>query len=282
MQALDWNDLRFVLAVSRARSLAAAARMLGVNETTVGRRINRVEQNLGAQLFERSNGLLSPTASGELVIAGSERVELETQAIEQQVTGTDQLVAGSVRLTSVPNILHHIIAPALPDLLSKHPELKIELISEPRDLSLTKREADIALRLARPTGETRAITRKLGQLDYAVYCARAKQNDDLPWIQFEETMRDIPQAKWIASQLDTDEPSGAAVNDSETLLACLKAGLGKSLLPIIIGDHQANLTRLDDHVPVSREMWIMIHPELRKLGRIRAVVDWLLVTLGKL
>ena len=282
MQALDWDDLKFILAVSRSRSLAAASRVLAVNESTVARRIKRAEQKLDAQLFERSSGLLIPTSVGEVVIAGSERIELETQNIEHQVKGSDTVVAGSVRLTSVPIVLHHILAPALHSLYEKHPQLQIELISEPRDLSLTRREADIAIRLARPTDELRAITRKVGKLDYAVYGSAGYLQEDVPWLQFDETMLNIPQARWIANQLEQGKLSSTSVNDSETLLVCLKAGLGKSLLPTVIGDCEPSLVRLDASIVVSREMWIMTHPDLQKLGRIRAVIDWLVGTLDNL
>lgn len=155
MQDLDWDDLRFVLAVARGRSLAGAARRLRVNESTVGRRVARMEQRLGARLFERIAGSLTPTEAGDRVIAGAERVELELQAVAGAVSGTDRLAAGSVRLTAVPIVVNRILVPALPSLLSAHPDLRVELIAEPRDLSLTRRETDIALRLARPEDELR-------------------------------------------------------------------------------------------------------------------------------
>ncbi|MFT7672591.1 MAG: hypothetical protein ACI845_000998 [Gammaproteobacteria bacterium] len=231
MQELDWNDLRFVLAVARTKSLAAAGRVLGVNESTVGRRIKRAEQKLNALLFERSRGFLIPTRSGQVVIERSERIELEAQCIEQAISGADQSIAGSVRLTSVPIVLHHILVPALPPLLKAYPQLKVERVSDPRDLSLAKRESDVALRLARLTEEVRAIACKVGQLDYAVFSS-------------------------------------------------IKAGLGKSLLPTSIGDKEPGFTRIEKQVCLSREMWIMIHPDFQKLTRIRAVVDCLIVTLA--
>jgi len=282
MQDLNWNDLRYILAVARSKSLAAASRILNVNESTVSRRIKRAEQKLDAMLFERVNGKLHPTHAGSLVIAGAERIELETQDIERVVAGSNHAVTGKVRLTAVPLVMHHIIVPALPTLSEQHPELTLELISEPKDLSLTQREADIALRLARPTEEMRAIARKAGQLDYAIYASGKHAEQPLPWIQFEDTMRDIPQALWITRQLDSGELPGTLVNDGETMFACIKAGMGKSLLPVVVGDNDGDLTRLRPDICLSRELWIMIHPDLKQLARIRAVVDWLLKTLTAL
>ncbi len=279
MQELNWNDLRYVLAVARSNSLAAASRLLDVNESTVSRRIKRAEQKLDAMLFERVSGKLHPTQAGDQVIAGAERIELETQDIERIVAGSNHAVTGNVRLTAVPLVMHHIVVPALPTLAEQHPGLTLELISEPKDLSLTQREADIALRLARPTEEMRAIARKAGQLDYAIYASSKHADQPLPWIQFEDYMRDIPQARWISNQLDSSELPGTLVNDGETMFACIKSGLGKSLLPVVVGDNDNELTRLQADICLSRELWIMIHPDLRQLARIRAVVDWLVATL---
>jgi len=166
MQDINWNDLRFVLAVARCQSLAGAARRLGVNESTVGRRLAEAERKLGARLFERGPGAFQATEAGQTVVAGAERVELEVQAVETAVSGGDRLAAGAVRLTSVPIVVNRVLVPALPRLLRDHPQLRVELIAEPRDLSLTKREADIALRLARPHKDLRAIARRIGKLDY--------------------------------------------------------------------------------------------------------------------
>ena len=278
MQDLDWNDLRFVLAVVRSQSLAGAARRLGVNESTVGRRIARAERRLGARLFERSQGQLHPTEAGAAVVAGAERVELEVQALEGAVSGADRLAAGTVRVTSVPIVVNRLLVPALPPLLSAHPQLEVELIAEPRDLSLTKREADIALRLARPQKELRAVARRVGRLDYAVYGPRRKSRKALPWITFEDGMADLPQWRWIAERASRDGERSAPVfvNDAEAILHSVNAGLGRSLLPVAIADREPGLVRLEaGPPPLSRELWLMVHPELRELTRMRVVMDWL-------
>ncbi len=284
MQDLNWNDLRFVLAVARSGSLAGAARHLGVNESTVGRRVAQAEQRLGARIFERSLGAFRPTEAGRAVVAGAERVELDVQAVEAAVSGTDKLAAGVARVTSVPILVNRVLVPALPLLLAGHPQLRVELIAEPRDLSLTKREADIALRLARPRRELRAIARRIGRLDYAVYGPSAGSAESLPWITYEDAMADLPQWRWMAEQ-----PGGGriappvAVNDAEAILQAVKAGLGKSLLPIAVAGREPGLARLGGGTPaLSRELWLMVHPELGDLTRIRVVMDWLVQTIGRL
>ena len=278
LQDLDWNDLRFVLAVARSQSLAGAARRLGVNESTVGRHIAGAERRLGARLFERSQGQLHPTEAGAAVVAGAERVELEVQAVESAVAGTDERAAGRVRVTSVPIVVNRLLVPALPPLLQDHPQLCVELIAEPRDLSLTKREADIALRLARPQMEVRAVARRIGRLDYAVYGPKRKGRRPLPWVTYEDGMADLPQWRWIDERAsgDGETPAPVAVNDAEAILQSLKAGLGRSLLPTAVAEREPGLVRLDaGPPPLSRELWLMVHPELRELTRVRVVMDWL-------
>ncbi len=276
MQALNWNDLRYVLAVSRGKSLAAAARTLAVNESTVARRIVVIEKQLSTQLFERNSGVLLPTRAGELAMLAAERVELETQGLESAASGADQRIAGTVRLTSVPLIINHLLVPAVNELCNQHPELSLELIAESRDLSLSKRESDIALRLARPTKELKVLAQRIGKLDYAVYALKSANAARLPWISYEDGMRDLPQAQWINSRIDSAIPGTYILgNDAEVILACIKAGLGKSLLPVAVGDQQADLQRINSSVPVSREIWLLVHPDLRQLARIKVVVDWL-------
>ncbi len=283
MQDLNWNDLRFVLAVSRSKSLVAAGRALAVNESTVARRIAAIERQLSAQLFERNSGVLLPTRAGERAVVAAERVELEAHGLESAVSGADQRIAGTVRMTSVPLIINHLLIPMVSGLTQRHPELKLELIAEPRDLSLSKRETDIALRLARPTQELKVLAQRIGKLDYAVYVLKSADTAQLPWINYEDGMRNLPQAQWISRQVnEVINVTFILGNDAEVILACIKAGLGKSLLPVAIGDQQADLQRIDSSVPISREIWLMTHPDLRQLARVKVVVDWLADLAGKL
>ena len=278
MQDLNWNDLRYVLAAARTGTLAAAARQLGVNETTVARRIAEAERRLGARLFDRARGGVTPTEAGSVVIAGAEQVELQVQSVEAAVSGADRAAVGTTRVTSVPILVNRVLAPALPALLDTHPLLHVELVAEPRDLSLTKRQADIALRLARPRGEPRALARRIGQLDYAVYTSARSGQDRLAWITYDEAMADLPQGRWIAERAarGSEEISRVTVNDAEALIQAVRAGLGKSLLPRLVADRDSELSCLSDRpAELSRELWLMVHPDLRDLTRIRVVMDWL-------
>jgi DNA-binding transcriptional LysR family regulator len=272
---MEWSDLRYVLMISRAGTLMAAARRLGVNQTTVARRLAAAEAALGVRLFERLDGILYPTRAGEAAVARAVQIEQEFDALEQGIGGTDTVPAGVVRLTAVPILVNHLLVPALPKLYATHPRLRIELIAEPRNLNLTKREADIALRLARPVGGT-ALARRVGQLDYAVYALHRGAAEDLPWITYEDGVSHLPQARWIAAEAAAPEPAPLLVNDAEALLQAVRAGLGKSLLPCGIADREPGLKRHGDgRVVLSREIWLLVHRDLRPQARIAAVIRWL-------
>ena len=285
MQALDWDDLRFVLSLARCRSLAGAARQLAVNESTVGRRVARAEQCLGARLFERTLGSFQATEAGEAVVAGAERIESVLHALAATTSGADRLAAGVVRITSVPMLVNRLLVPALPALLAAHPQLRVELIAEPRDLSLTRRETDLALRLARPGKELGTVARRIGRLEYAVYGPTRRNNRAPTWITYQDAMADLPQCRWMANRIS--EQGGAApplrVNDAEAIISAIKAGMGISLLPVAVGDREPGLRRRETSgPPFSRELWLLTHPDLRDLVRTRVVTDWLAATVARL
>ncbi len=278
MQDLDWNDLRHVLVLSRTRRLSRAARQLGVDATTVARRLARIERALGSRLFERIDGALLPTDMGHLVAGQAEQIENRIEQIGHAATGADSKAAGAVRLTAVPMILNRLLVPALPRLLRANPLLQLQLVAEPRNLSLIHREADIALRFGRPDREQRVIARRLADLGYGVYGPARASNRRLPWITYESGLASLPHVRWIADAMkgEPETGSGLTVNDSDVAVHAIRAGLGQSLLPLCIGDRQPGLKRLSGRNPVlSRELWLLVHPELRHLARIAVTVDWI-------
>ncbi len=284
MQQLNWDDLRFLLALARSGRLAPAADRLGVNETTVSRRLAALQNALGTRLFERVAGQYHATPAGAAVLRHAEQIEQEIDRLSGSLTGADARVTGQVRLTSVPIIVHRILIPALPPLIRQHPALELELLAEPQNLSLTKRDADLALRLARPQQEPRILTRRLGRVDYAVYAKASVGRNGLPWITYDEARTGLPQAVWMdqAAKASGNKSVALRVNDAEAVLHAVEAGLGKSLLPCAIGDRREGLVRLDAPRPTpSRELWLLVHPELRRLARIRAVIDWIEETLAR-
>lgn len=278
MRDENWDDLRIVLSVARTDSFAGAARRLGVNESTVARRLQQAENRLGAQLFYRNNGKLVPTDAGQVLVAHAEAIELQAQSAQSRISGLDQKAAGTVRITAVPLLANRILAPALGPLLAAHRDLQVELVADPRDFNLSKREADIALRFARPQSDMRAVSWRIATLDYALYAAVGVDPDALPFIGYEDSMRDLPQGRWLATEIARKGQSDPAVrvNDGETLLNCIAAGLGKSLLPVVIGNRDHFLARVPASTKIiSRELWLMVHPDLRELVRVKTTIAWI-------
>ncbi len=279
MQQDNWDDLRLVLAIGRSLSIAEAARTLQVNQTTVTRRLERCEERFGTLLFDRTRGAVHATEAGLSLMAHAERIESEVLAAQANLSGQDQRVAGTVRLTSVPIVINHLLVPALPSLLQRHRDLRLELIAEPKDLSLTKREADFALRLARPSSEAPVLAQKIGALTYGVYGLQDAAAGPLRWIVYEDGLAHLPHAKWLAEQ-GAPGPCGVAVNDAETILACLKNGLGHSLLPDAVAERSGGLTRLNiAPAPPARELWLLSHPDHKTLARMQVVAAWLKATI---
>src|SRR5262249_37441483 len=186
--------------------------------------------------------------------------------------------------TSVPIVVNHILVPAAQILLKRHPKLRLEFVADARDLSLTRREADLALRLARPrTGGTKVVARRVGAMRYAVYASAAcsaREARMLPWVTYDEGMAHLPQARWIAAAAVRGDQRIAAVhvNDAEGLLEAVIAGLGRSLLPCIVAEGDRRLRRVGAErgaAVLSRELWLLTDSELRRLGRIEAAVKWI-------
>jgi DNA-binding transcriptional LysR family regulator len=174
-------------------------------------------------------------------------------------------------------VVNRLLLPAVRSLYASHPRLRLEMIAEPRNLSVMRRDADVALRLARPDREQRVLARRIGQLDYAVYGPSRRAPKHLPWITYEEGLAALPHVVWLdrAIKRDGGTPS-LTVNDSEVALHAVREGIGRSLLPCLIGDRELGLKRLGDATSeLSRELWLLVHPELKALARVKAVVVWM-------
>jgi DNA-binding transcriptional LysR family regulator len=286
MQSTNWNDLRYLLAIWRGQSLTNAARRLNVDDTTVSRRLAALQAALGTQLVQRQgDGRLMLTAAGEGVARRAEAMEQQFDSISD-LAGLDRNpCVGVVRITSVPILINRLFVGSAGALLQGHPGLTIELIPDSRNLSLTRREADLAIRLGRPTtGGTSVKARRIGRLDYAAYVSTAVKVRDvrrLPWITFDEAMSHLPQAKWIARMAKdaTGRISGVRVEDAETALEAAVAGLGKTLLPTAIAERDTRLRRLELDVAAqpcpSRDIWLLAHADQIELPRVSTVIKWL-------
>ena len=272
---MEWNDLELALALARCGTLSSGARRLGVDQTTVSRRLKALERALGIGLFQRDAGRLVPTDAGAAILARAERVESEILGLREELSGGVTRCAGLVRLTSVPVIVNRLLLPNMRDLLATHPEMQLELIADGMSLSFSRREADIALRLARPRGGG-AVCRRVGTLSYSAYGPAGTDPTTAPWLTYDEAHDDLPQARWVAEHDSGPGTIRVRCNDAEGLLAAARAGLGKVLLPDMVAADDPALAPIPGQERVlTRELWLLVHPDLRPLRRIQVVAAWL-------
>jgi DNA-binding transcriptional LysR family regulator len=283
---IDWDDLRFFLAIHRTGSLAGAASQLGLNPTTVGRRLTGLEERARTRLFDRTPDGFVVTAAGRDIVARAERMEAEALGVERGIEGADQREEGTVRLTATEMLVTRFIAPHLPRFAEKYPAITLDLWCTNQVVSLARREADIALRLARPR-EPDVITRQLAAIELALYAspgylaaygAPARAEDSLAGhavIGFAATPPFRVENEWFDPRAE-----GARVvmrSDSvSSIYAATGAGLGIALLPRAVADQDPELVRLPTETsPRPRVVWQTLHKDLRGSARIRAVTDFL-------
>jgi DNA-binding transcriptional LysR family regulator len=262
MRNLNWNDLPALLAVAKTGSFAAAAGQLGVNETTIARKIARVSDHLGSPAFVRIEGRLHLSDEAAPLLEGAQRAEA---AIDRAVAASGAAPLGPVRITAVPALVTGVILPAVAAFARANPLVQLTLLPDTRDFALIRGEADIALRLARPRDEPDVKARRIGLLRYAVYGAPTA-----PWLRYTPEQSALPQAQWLANQPGPIAP--VAVTDAATLSAAIEAGLGKGPLPDILAPNGITPSA---PCPVTREVWLLMHPDLAQLDRMRRVADWL-------
>jgi DNA-binding transcriptional LysR family regulator len=281
----DWNALRLVLAVARGGGLIGAARALGIDHSTAFRRLQAIEARLGQPLFERlPGGAYEPTPVARRMAAAAERMEDETLALARDIAGRDHRLTGRLRVTSSETLAYRILTPYLAALRRAHPGIAVELMLDNRVLSLTRREADLALRPMRPK-EGDLWGRKLADVAWTAYGAGAyvaahgvlASPLDLKahlLIGWEETATGINAAAWLRATA----PEPAFVYRTSSLvnqLQAAKAGIGLAILPCYLGDLEPELARaLSDPVPeLARELWLVTHVDLKRTARVQAFFD---------
>ena len=285
---LDWESLRTVLAVTRAKSLAGAARTLALQHSTVYRRIEDVERRLGQPLFDRHRGGWTANSLGETAARAAQAMEQAALEAERQLLGADARLEGTVRVAASELIGGYLLARLVPPFLAAHPAVEIELDLSNRNLDLTRREADIAVRSTHTPPES-LVGRKLGTLPYAVYAAplllkRGKTPElrELPWIGYDERLANVPAARWLQRALP-DVRARLRVDSLAAMLRCALAGAGAAVLPVFAASQEDGLVRITDIVPdVSTDLWALSHPDLRGNARVRALSDHLAAGVPKL
>jgi DNA-binding transcriptional LysR family regulator len=277
---LDWGHLRFFLELARTGSLSRAASRLDVDRNTVARRVGALEEELGLPLFERGPQGWIRTSAGDELAALASRVEDDVLALARHADARDRALTGTVRLTSATHVSAFLLAPALPALRDRHPGLVLEIAADQRTFDLTRREADLAVRMGRPR-DAGLVTRKLSDVAYGLYTARAVAGEGRAvdfavdaFVGFDESLAGVPQERWLAKQAPGRRIAFRS-NSTAALQAAARAGVGVAVLPCFLAERDPELVRLRGPEPVPHELWLLVHGDLRRTPRVRAVIEWL-------
>jgi DNA-binding transcriptional LysR family regulator len=281
----DWNDLRCFLAIAREGSLAAAARVLEVDASTVGRRLSALEAGLGARLFERTPSGLALTDAARSIRSAVEEMEAGALAVERRASGEDARLEGMVRITLTEAFAVDMILPRFAPFRERHPGIEVRFLTHYGALDLTRREAELAIRLTRPQ-DASLVARKVGEIAIAPYAseeylARRGQPDPTRGftghavIGYTGDAARWPEARWL-----TETAPGARVaircNSILSVVAAARAGLGVGVLPCLRGDREPALRRVAPPVDALRRgIWLVVHPDLQHNARVRATLHFL-------
>jgi DNA-binding transcriptional LysR family regulator len=287
MDTPSWDRLRIALAVERAGSIRGAARALGINHATVSRHLHDLQARLGVRLFERDGQALVPTVAGADLIATAEQMEEGVLALGRRVAGRDFRLRGRVRVSLTPSMLY-VLASSLPELSRAYPDIDVEIISGLELSDLSRREADIVVRIAVTPPSEHLYGRRVSDyavmvygasrlLDHVEPCALAQY----PWVAWGRRLDDAPHRSWRRAQV----PDSRIVCRTDTALGLyhlIRAGLGVGLIPSMLGDADPDLRRVSsgDARAFTFGLWTLTHADLRGTARVRAVLGWLSETLA--
>ena len=279
MDGFDWNDLRVFLAIARARSIRSAAKALRVSHSTVSRRLDVLERDLGVRLFDRLPDGFVPSAAGERVLAHAESVETQLFGLEREVLGRDAELAGAVQIT-LPPPLARLLMPDLVRFGEQFPGIDVELVSTYELVDLTRRDADIAIRFGREP-EPWLLGRRLPDFAEAIYATpdyveRHTFAGTAPTARWIGWRGDGARPDWTKAMPHPDCPARWQVDDLLVQVEAARAGLGMTVIPCWIGDTDPDLVRVPPgDIAQRRPGWILTHPDLRTSERVRTTVRFL-------
>ncbi|MGR9433870.1 LysR family transcriptional regulator [Rhizobium leguminosarum] len=283
---MEWSDLKLFLAIARFGTLGAAARSLGLTQPTMGRRLRALEISLGQTLFQRTTDGFVLTDEGAAVFAGAERIEEEALAMERVLAGGSRQLDGFLRLSSSDWFGAHVLSPVLAEFSQVHPKVEIELLTDSRLLNLSRREADLVFRI-RPFTEAEIISRKLIHIEYGLYISRGAQHPEAGdgtgarLITMDEAFGDMPDVGWLQRLLPRADIVMRS-NSRDVQAALCANGAGLAVLPRPLGDSHAAIELVDlGEPPPGRDTWVGYHRDMKRLARLRALLDLVIERLAR-
>jgi DNA-binding transcriptional LysR family regulator len=284
MHGVDWDHLRAFLAVARSGRLAAAARRMGVEHTTVSRRLAALERELGVTLFYRTAAGYLLTERGQRVVREAEAMEASALAIGARAREGTGPVAGRVRLALVPEFASHWLAPLLPAFRRLEPAIELQVLVGTRLLNLSRGEADVAVQTPRPA-QPGLVAVRIAQATTGLYASRAflrgrrlrvadaASARGLPLLAFTPAFDVLQSAPWFREALESAHVV-LTTNSTHTLLAAARASVGVAVLPRFVARGHDDLVSVSEDV-ATRDVWLVTHPEFRRDPRVRVTTDFL-------
>ncbi len=272
---IDWDDLRHFLALAQAGTFLGAARQIGVEHATISRRIAALEKDLGRKLVDRRGRRIVLTDDGEQVARHAALVAQQMAVIEQLGRASATEMRGHVRISAPPALSSVLLAKPIAAIRREHPGIEITLVGEKRLASLNRREADIAVRMSRPEDGDYAIT-KVGEMAFHLYASKAylETVPEAQWsfIGYDEGMNASPQQLRLF-ELAACRPIAIRSSVLEFQAAAARLGGGVVLLPDFAVSDADDLQRIEDENPLRREVWLVVHAEIKDVPAIRVVME---------
>lgn len=270
---MDWDDLKIFLAVARLGSVRGAATTLKINQSTVSRRINAFEKTIGATLFEKHPSGYVTTMAGEEIRASVERIEKEVFSIDRMLFKRQAELEGPLKVTLPVVLSTGMLMPEFARFSKQYPLIKLIVNVSSQLTNLSKREADIAIRIIKigDSPPPYLVGRKLVTYASANYVSRERVNHDNLWITNDET---TTQPQWLKDSDFPDVAIGHSVDDLTSLIAAVKAGMGMAYLPCYYGDTDDSLIRVPNSTVLpGREIWLLTHIDLKNTPKVKVFMD---------
>lgn len=281
---MDWDDIRYFLAVARKGSVRGGSALLEVNHSTVSRRINAFEKKMDVRLFDRMPTGYVLTLAGEDMLTTAVRIEEEVNALDRRVLGRDAELKGQIRVT-MPAPIVNVLTPDFVAFTKRYPGIDIELLISYEEFNLNKREADVAIRITNTPAE-HLVGRKVlkyakavyGSKEYLAEYNKTEKLESLNWIGWDSATDD----KWMKKSEYPNLPIRHQLPDVMSQLAAVKAGLGITILPCFMGDIEPGLERVSSGEAIPAwDIWLLTHKDLRDTTRIKIFMNFMVDAIRK-
>ena len=282
---LNWDDLKYFLAVCKSGSIRGAAKLLNVNHATVSRRINNFEASYGERLFERSAKGYVPTRAGDELAQDAQSLEEKLSGVKRKVVSKDQALCGDIRVT-FPDLFAPLLLPMFAEFNRLYPNIEFEILDSTRAFNLANREADVAFRVCETPPEY-LVGRKVAVLHRACYIQRslAQHSEDPVWLADQNWLGWTDKLRRPIGKIAREYPKLPSKHKiANTLIqaeAC-KQGMGVSIMPCFFGDSQHELVRVPPYTSEGKhDFWILNHPDMNQNTKIRTFIDFMRVKIGE-